>query len=453
MPVPPRTHSILNRSQGTVENEAVTIDGWFWSAETPDLQAPGQLVFPSWSLPVLHLEATIVEQTSIRGIRGGLIDMGDPDDIVRGALPITIHGQTANGENITLLRAHAQGPQRYRVHHCVLGSLIPGDDTPFSAVRYQLDADVLWSHMGVAEASSELGTLRRLSDEDGTWFVFTPTEAMTLRDLGRRVLVGSLTLARLAQQRELTLGPAFVRKSETSTWLPWYTKVTAAQRIGRFLGDWFVDPRAISLQHIADWLAVSAKLNGLDAAIANEETGDILELRALVLGTMAEGLHRRLFTSEVRFPKLETAQRKAVRAAGKEALAQAVNGFGETAVPEDFKDIVGGFNDVRARQRLVSIKTAVDEAVPELLDQFADWPGLVKDTRNNLAHWLNGEDAPMPTEDEKLLVYLSLPWALRTLLLYRGAKIDANFIREGYSQKDEYEMFRANVRAILDASS
>jgi hypothetical protein len=382
-----------------------------------------------------------------------MLDMGDPGDIVRDAQPITIHGRTTAGHYVTLVRAHPQGPQQYRANHAILGSRFPGVDARFTAVRYQLDNDALWSHMGEAQVSTDLGTLTRASDGDGMWFVFAPNEAMTLRDLGKRALVASRTLARLAQQRELALGPAFVRETNTSAWLPWHTMVTASTRVERYLGDWLVDPQAISLQQLADWLGVSATLNGLDAAIANEETGDILELRALVLGTIAEGLHRRLFTSDVKFPNLQPAQRKAVREAGKEALAQAVNGFGATAVPDDFKDLVGGFNDVRARQRLESIKTVVDEAVPDLLSEFDDWPGLVKDTRNNLAHWLNGEDAPTPTEDEKLLVYLSLPWALRTLLLYRGARLDANLIREGYSQKSEYEMFGANVRAMLATPS
>lgn len=108
-----------------------------------------------------------------------------------------------------------------------------------------------------------------------------------------------------------------------------------------------------------------------------------------------------------------------------------------------------------ARQRLADIKSAVDEAIPGLLEDFDDWPGLVKDTRDYLAHWLlddDDHDYVPPSEDDKMLVYLSLPWVLRTLLLYRAAKLDSNLMRQGYSEKPEYEMFRANVRAVSHPS-
>jgi hypothetical protein len=201
---------------------------------------------------------------------------------------------------------------------------------------------------------------------------------------------------------------------------------------------------------------VSATLEGLDAAIADDQLADILELRALVLGTIAEGLHRRLFDEKVRFPDLTKAQKKAVRRAGREAIAKALNDLGVGAAPDDFTDLVAALNDMTARQRLADIKAVVDEAIPGLLEEFDDWPGLVKNTRDYLAHWLLGDDEDdyvPPSEDDKILVYMSLPWALRTLLLHRAAKLDVNLMQQGYAEKPEYEMFRANVRAITHPST
>jgi hypothetical protein len=97
---------------------------------------------------------------------------------------------------------------------------------------------------------------------------------------------------------------------------------------------------------------------------------------------------------------------------------------------------------------LESIKAVVDQAVPGLLEDFPEWPLVVKKVRNYLAHWLKDEDTPPPTTEEKLLVFEYLPWVLRTLLLCRGAKLDPASMREGYDQKAEYPMFRANVRAL-----
>lgn len=434
--------------------QELAVDGWFWHAETPNLDAPGRLTYPSWEMPVLQLEATIVEQPSIRGIRGGLIDMGDPDDIVRDFHPITIHGTTSMGEALTLFGAYPQGPQQYRAKHAIFGAHLE-ENQRFAAVRYQIDNDVLWSNIAETTVSGDLGSLTCQRDSGGTWFVFVPSEPMSLRDLGRRVLIASRTLARLALQRELVLGPAFVQDAEGSAWLPWHTTATSGERIDRYLGDWLVHPGAISLQHLVNWLGVSATLDGLDAAIADDRLADILELRALVLGTIAEGLHRRLFDEKARFPALTKAQAKGVRRAGREAIAQALDDLGVTAFPGDFTDLVAALNRMTARQRLADIKAAVDEVIPGLLEEFDDWPGLVKDTRDYLAHWLlddDDDDYVPPSEDDKMLVYMSLPWVLRTLLLYRAAKLDSNLMRQGYAEKPEYEMFRANVRAIAHPS-
>jgi hypothetical protein len=116
--------------------QELAVEGWFWHSATPDLQAPGRLTYPSWELPVLHLEAAIVEQPSIRGIRGGLIDMGDPDDIVRDFRPITIHGTSSTGEAITLFVAHPHGPQQYRARHALFGAHLAMENQQFAAVRY-----------------------------------------------------------------------------------------------------------------------------------------------------------------------------------------------------------------------------------------------------------------------------------------------------------------------------
>jgi hypothetical protein len=122
----------------TMSPQGLAVDGWFWHAATPGVQAPGRLTYPSWELPVLYLEAAIVEQPSIRGIRGGLIDMGEPDDVVRDFRPITIHGTSSTGEAITLFVAHPQGPQQYRARHALFGSHLAAENQRFAEVRYQL---------------------------------------------------------------------------------------------------------------------------------------------------------------------------------------------------------------------------------------------------------------------------------------------------------------------------
>ena len=64
-----------------------------------------------------------------------------------------------------------------------------------------------------------------------------------------------------------------------------------------------------------------------------------------------------------------------------------------------------------ARQRLADINAVVDEAIPGLLEEFDDWPRLVKNTRDYLAHWLLGDDDDddyVPPSDRRTTRYLSI---------------------------------------------
>jgi hypothetical protein len=441
----------------TLPSDGIQIRGEFWRPGQPDgWTSPGVINCRSWELPVLNLEAAIVEPSSVSVRESGGVTIyvePDPDDVVQDFQPITILGRTAVGEEITLFGAQAYGPQMYRAKHVLVGGHFVNEDTPFTAVRYQLDNDVLWSNIELpSSASSDLGSLRRENDAGQPWFVFTPQTPMTLRDLGTRALISSRTLARLALQPELTLGPAQVRLEESSDWLQWHTLTTATGRITRYMGDWLVHPSAISLQHLSNWLAVSATLDGLDAAVADAKLQDNLALQALVFGTIAEGLHRRLYSEEeVRFVGLTSTQGKAARLAGRNAVSEVLKNVGFNTQPEDFIDLLSPLNDRTFRQRLTSIRAVCLEAVPEVLQGFEDWPKLVKDVRNYLAHWLTEEDMRIPTTNEILLVYLSLPWALRTFLLRKVARLDVGTMREGYAEKNEFLMYRANVRATIAA--
>jgi hypothetical protein len=200
---------------------------------------------------------------------------------------------------------------------------------------------------------------------------------------------------------------------------------------------------------LCDWLLVSAGLDGLDAAVADGKFGDILELRALVLGTIAEGLHRRLFDEEVRFHGLGKASRKKVRNAGKEAISVTINEFGFETKAEDFDDLVAGLNDITLKDRFVALASYAADAVPTVIEGFEDWPGLASKVRNYLAHWLLEADvAEVPSIDQRLLVFMSLPWVLRTVLLHR-AGIDHIIMRDGYVENGEFPIYLANVRSTI----
>lgn len=438
------------------DGSQIEIPGQFWKIDTPDRISPGKAVCPSWATPILHLSDEIIPQRATQTTRVATRITGDPDDIVEDFRPVTIHGHTHSGEKVTVLGAQGGARdfgarQEYRAKYVLVGGHFPDDETTFSSLRFQLDNSFLWSHLAAQPRTVESshGRLSLEGDTGDFWFAFTPETPMTLRDHGRRTLTACRSLIRLALQKELVVGRVQIRQNEASDWVDCYSVGTASHRVGRYLGNWLIPPRAISLQHFCDWLAVSAGLDGLDAAVADGKFGDVLELRPLVLGTIAEGLHRRLFQNQVRFEGLGPANRKTVRKAGKEAISAAINGFGFNTTPEDFNGLVGPLNDITLKDRLKSLSDYATEAVPTVVEAFDDWPGLAANVRNYIAHWLLKEDvAEVPSIDKRLLIYMSLPWVLRTVLLHR-ANIDQSVMREGYRENDEYPIYLANVRSTL----
>lgn len=434
----------------------MAVEGWFWHPDTPDKDVPGKLVCSDWQLPALQLDAVIVEPKSIRGLRNGLIDMGDPDDVVANFQPITIHGTVTEGNQpLTIFAANPHGPQYYSASHAVIGGHFADEEVTFEAVRFQLDNDALWSHLrDAAPATGDLGTVSRVALDGSEWFVFRANEPMTLRDLGRRALIACRSAARLALQPDLNIGTAFVQESNSEAWLPWYSQSTASSRIRDYKADGLVSSSALSLQLIADWLAVSATMRGLDAAIADQQFPNILELRGLLLGSIAEGLHRRLFEEgTARFEGLSRADARKVRNAAKGAISAALQELGIHAEPDEFNGLVAPLNQFSFQQRLESIKAVIDEVMPDMLMDCPSWPTVIKNVRNEYAHWLlDDEDRKDATTEEKLLAYQSLPWVLRTLLLYRAMKIDAAVLREAYNEKDEYGILRAYIRQWTKAN-
>jgi len=158
------------------------------------------------------------------------------------------------------------------------------------------------------------------------------------------------------------------------------------------------------------------------------------------------------FDEEIRFTGLSRAKRKTVRNAGKKAISAAINNCGFETTPDDFNDLVAALNDITFKERLTTLSKYATEAVPGVVEDFDDWPKLVASVRNYLAHWLLEEDVTeVPSTDQRLLVFLSLPWVLRTVLLHR-AKLDHDIMREGYTESGEYPLYIAYVRSILASS-
>jgi hypothetical protein len=211
-------------------------------------------------------------------------------------------------------------------------------------------------------------------------------------------------------------------------------------------------PSALGIEHFATWIGVSADLDGLAAVVANPPSGVAIQAEALTMASVAEGLHRRLFTGTKRFQSLGRAQRRTVR---NDAINAGVKAFEKAAYPDleearkALSDALGHLTDVSYLSRLEELEQEAVAVTPEVTAGFPDytWAPLVV-TRNLLAHQLDTDERGMLEKiDAMTLVAWSLPWVLRIVLL-RRAGLEPELIRERLVEFNPFQFYQANVAAV-----
>lgn len=426
--------------------------GEFWARETPGQTSTGGLRCLPWAGPELNLDVPIIEQRSVRMQHGQIIHTGDHDDIVADFLPFTILGRLATDLDVTLFGSHGGFKDMniaYRANYAIFGRHFDDPEVAyFTSIRFQLDNDSLWNHLleQVQPSQTALGSLYCERETNAIWFRFVSSAPRSIGHLVRRALMASRTLARLSLNKDIVVGRAQVQSIDSADWLDCYTFTVSTNRVTRYIGERIVDPRELSLAIFGKWLELSSELDGLDSAIADSKWSPLLEPTTLSLGSIAEGLHRRLFPQSVRFPSLNKGNRKQVREAGQVAVSNEINKFELTTVPDDFQGLLAPLNDFTYKQRLEELQNVAEEAATGIVSPIADWPTLVSRVRNFLAHWPEEVKKSPPTINERLLANLSLQWVLRIVLL-RKAEVSIGAIQDGCGENDEYQLYLANIRA------
>jgi hypothetical protein len=195
----------------------------------------------------------------------------------------------------------------------------------------------------------------------------------------------------------------------------------------------------LTLGVAAAWLDRATTLGPLPGAFASVLEANLsVETQALILTTVAEGLHRVLRPDSLRFPVDHgTAVREAAVAA-----VRAVDESPSTA------DAVGGFlshvHEVSYATRLKELAARAEELVPGITGATSRWRTLVYETRNRYAHqssadWMEEDDL-----DRVLTTAQSLRWVIRLLLLDQ-AGVDAELLGRRFATYQGYQYFLANA--------
>jgi hypothetical protein len=161
-----------------------------------------------------------------------------------------------------------------------------------------------------------------------------------------------------------------------------------------------------------------------------------VDTQALLLATVAEGMHRRLYPEEVRFDGKTAEQVQAVAAVAVEAIHP------------DAKSAVHGFlnqvGEVGYGRRLMRLAEAVQDAMPGVTGKTSKWKDLVYKTRNEYAHRLSVGFLDDDDVDRRLAVVFSLRWLLTGLLLLQ-AEVAPTVLATRLQHHEQYQRFLADA--------
>lgn len=439
------------------------LDGHFWVAGTsPDTRVRGKLTAAVGQQPEVVLESALVDDPRVTQASGGVAFTASAGEAVASFQPITLLGQLDTGEVVTLVDARNHGGDgahfglpRYLCWTAVRGALVNGSDQLYDAVRFRVDSPHWLAHLRNGESSTvedNQSTLRVEASGAGNWLVYESAAPETLRQLGARVALGCLTLARLVLNSGLVISAIQIRTDPANPWLT-VQGPTHYQEPGLIDDqDVLLAPVELTIERFAKWIELHDGLDGLDSAVALPLQG-ALQAQVMLVTSLVEGLHRRLPYEQNKFP-LATFPRATAKALSKilQAARDATGapaddaGLDRKAVAESILFLT----EVSFRTRAKDIAAAVCTAVPEIAESIADLPDLLTAARNDMAHQLKGKSKePLADRHQRwLIVTIVAPWLLRGLLLLH-AGIAAETLRTGYGSHEPFQFARANIAQIV----
>ncbi|MBN3458981.1 hypothetical protein JNN96_33620 [Mycobacterium sp. DSM 3803] len=275
---------------------------------------------------------------------------------------------------------------------------------------------------------------------------------MKFTELDSGVVNAVTTLTQLATMNDAADTSLQVQLEDHGPWRDVHRDRESARDTRRPL----LDTRHLTAKMFATWIDFRRETQGLDAAVLDDLPGVAIQTHVLTLGSVAEGLHRRLFgENEKRVKSLSDSKIAKMRRLAREAALAKMEGpdftdgdraeFGR-AINEAF----GHINEQTFRSRMDDLIADARCSIPSLGAGFADWPDAVSTARNLMAHQPSLPDDVDNDQFLDLLIALSysIAWVLRTNLLNR-AGFDIPTIQEGYKYSSSYGHHLANTRTLL----
>lgn len=353
--------------------------------------------------------------------------------------PQTLHGWVDSSGGapvpVSLLQAHAtnwsEKTQTFKPLWTLVGAHI-GRDSAFPGIRVRLPGIGATNFDELSLSGG--GTVR---GADG-WFEINGLPDGTYYELGRTIVRPLCTLLTLASGRPVR--PLAIQVSDgASGWWPVHALSGHIEQAPVQPVQPLIEPSDLTLPVVATWLDRAPSLGPLPGAFASVlETDLSVEAQALILTTVAEGLHRMLYPNTRRFSveHAEIVRRAAVEAVRRvdedESTADAVNGF------------LSHVYEVSYAKRLQELASRAEELVPGITGNTARWKALVYGIRNKYAHQTSADWMEEKDLDRVLTTAQSLRWVLRLLLLDQ-ASLNSELLGHRFRDHQPYQFFIANA--------
>lgn len=451
------------------------LQGTFWQAETPDRRVPGRLTLDGGpaleTIGQVFVERAVDVALDPSGAVRRMAVSGDSDALVDDWEPRNIHGQLEDGTLVSMVGAQGgrkrntgfmirEYLQEFRTsRHVILNEHVDEQHT-FHSGKFRVVGPNWWGSEAGEARTSDGGRLLISQDGENPWFEFTPAEPMTVRDFDRHVLSPVATLSSLVTDSPADTIQLSVRLAAESPW----RKVHRAEEPVPTKTYNLLEPSHLRADRFARWIDFRRRSDALDAAAIDDLSEVSIQTAVLTLAAVSEGLHRRLFDEKKRTPALSKGDlvqaRRAARTAAVARVGELDRSDREPLRPSDITEFeqamnnaFGFINEQTFRTRMTDLANRAQEALPNIISGFADWPKAVHEARNILAH--HGTQRHDETIDQfyDLVIALSysLAWVLRTVLLLE-AGFDTATLQRAYRDSSGYNHHLANVRNLLAGS-
>jgi hypothetical protein len=453
--------------------KASSFEGQFWLSDGEEDQQSGVMRIAPGVAPMIAMTQPLISpwrEVSRTDHHDGRATVTQAFAEEKLTTPVTIYGLDDRQRPLTLISAmtsHWGAPNADGYSHelrgiqAIVGGHVRDRDHPFTSFRVRLRNLEAWQPRlragETAEVSLAAGGIIAFEElpitgqagSSALWLTVRGLPPATLRNIGSYFVQPLINLFTLATDRPCP--PLALQVNDGSPGNSWWDVYSAAvqadedrSELQRDLPRWLLQPAEVGLDQIGTWLDKASLLGPLPAVVADLSQAQAISLdtQALLLATIAEGLHRRLYPEDLRFDddkalNAEVAER--VRTTAADAV-DSIHAGAKAAVD----GLLGHVGEVGYAKRLTRLAGVAEAVAPGITGRTSRWRSLVSDVRNEYAHRISAGFLQDQEADNRLVVALSLRWLLTAVLLLESG-VDVSVLRARLAAHEQYQRFLADA--------